>query len=236
MICPACRKPYFFIDESDASAARCLRCGQSSPFVQPAYDNYHEELYTRKKYLRNRATDPQMRRILSSLRIARGEKVLDIGCGIGDYTREIAALTPDVTGLDLNVDSARGISPELSFCEYDCNQPLPFAADSVDVVVSVNLIEHLEHHERFIDECTRVLKRGGRIALTTANLDFFLHDRFFDRTHVHEWTLPQFGRLLEKRYETRRLEKSSGMFKWYPFNVLTTVFLKPDLLFVGTRK
>jgi len=79
MICPACRKPYFFIDEADSTAAWCLRCGHRAPFVQPAYDNYHEEFYTRTTYRRNRITDPQMRRILSFLRVARGEKVLDIG-------------------------------------------------------------------------------------------------------------------------------------------------------------
>lgn len=236
MICPACRKPYFFIDEREPAGARCLRCGHRAPFVQPAYDNYHEELYTSGTYRRDRRTDPQLRRILDCLAITRGERVLDVGCGVGDYTRAIAALTPDVTGLDLNVDAARRISPELSFREYDCNQPLPVASGTVDVVVSVNLIEHLVHHETFIGECARVLRPGGRIALTTANLDFFLHDRHFDRTHVREWTLPQFGHLMEGSFTTRVLEKSSGMFKWYPLNVLTTIVLKPDLLFVGSRK
>lgn len=236
MICPSCRKPYLFIDHRDAATARCLRCGCVAPFVQPRYDNYHQELYTGKEYVRDCRTDPQMRRILSSLRIAPGEKVLDIGCGVGDYTREIAKRTPDVTGLDLCVDSARSRCPGLSFREYDCNQPLPFAPGTVDVIVSVNLVEHLEHYERFLAECARVLKSGGRIALTTANLDFFLHDWFFDRTHVHEWTLSQFGRLLAGTYATTVLEKSSGMFLWFPFNVLTTIFLKPDLLFVGTKR
>jgi SAM-dependent methyltransferase len=236
VICPACRKPYLFIDEAHEAFSRCLRCGHRAPFAQPRYENYHEELYTSARYRRDPATDPQMRRILRALRIARGERVLDIGCGVGDYTRALAALTPEVTGFDLSVESARRISPGLRFETHDSNRPLPLAAGSADVVVSVNLIEHLVSHELFLDECARVLKPGGRIALTTANRDFLLHDRFYDRTHVREWTLEQFGRLLERRFAPAIIEKSSGMFKWYPFNAVTTFFLKPDLLFVGSKR
>jgi SAM-dependent methyltransferase len=147
----------------------------------------------------------------------------------------MSILARSVIGVDLRIDEARRRSPELSFLEHDCNRPFPFPSGSVDVIISVNLIEHLADYRTCLEECARTLRTGGRIAMTTANLGFFLHDHFFDPTHVREWTLQEFGELMNQYFTTTILEKSSGMFKYYPINWVTTLFLKPDLLFVGVK-
>ena len=236
MICPKCQKPYFFIDKKNASLSSCLKCSYSADFKQPEYSNYHKDLYTAKKYVRNIKTDPQMKQIIKSLDIHPMDNVLDIGCGVGDYTREIRNLTQKVTGLDISVKAAKNKYPDVNFNNYDCNAPLPFPDNSMDKIVSINLIEHLVSFETFLSECQRVLKPGGKIALTTANLDFVLHDHFFDRTHVHEWTLSRFKNIISHYFSVQVLEKSSSMFNYYPLNFITTKFLKPDLLFIGTKK
>lgn len=50
---------------------------------------------------------------------------------------------------------------------------LPLRDGSVDLVVSAQTVEHLWDQERFVAECSRVLRRGGRVALTTPNRHTF---------------------------------------------------------------
>jgi 2-polyprenyl-3-methyl-5-hydroxy-6-metoxy-1,4-benzoquinol methylase len=235
MICPKCNKPYLFIDEQQPAIATCIRCFYSESFRQPGYDQYHQKLYL-KPYRRDRHSDPQMRKILRFLKVQVKDTVLDLGCGVGDYTHSISEFSENVIGMDLDVSAARHKFPDLDFRNHDLNVRLPFPDASFDFVVSINLIEHLRNEQSFVDECARILKPRGRIALTTANLDFILHKWFYDRTHVHEWSLNQFKKIMGRTFSTIIAEKSSSMFNFYPFNVITTKFLKPDLLYIGTKK
>lgn len=235
MICPNCKKPYYFIKNTNTENAKCLRCDFEDTFENPIYDDYHEELYA-KPYTRTIKTDPQMRLIINKLSIKNTNSILDIGCGVGDHTKAIHNINKNIIGLDLNTDSARKKYPDITFISHDCNKKIPYPDESFDIVVSINLIEHLKDYENFLSECRRILKKGGRIAITTANLDFILHDYFYDKTHVHEWTLSQFRKIMEKYFKTTIIEKSSSMFNYYPINKFTTKFLKPDLLFIGTKQ
>lgn len=58
----------------------------------------------------------------------------------------------------------------------DARQPLPFSDASADVIFTEHMIEHLElsDAQRFLAECARVLKPGGRIRVATPDLDRFL--------------------------------------------------------------
>lgn len=235
MLCPHCQKPYLFMDAKNTGMSRCLRCLHTEPFRQPDYDTYHETLYV-KPYRRDRFSDPQMGKILRTLKPKPTDSILDLGCGVGDYMKAFREYTEHIVGLDLSVSAATKKYPGVDFRAHDLNASLPFADASFDMLVSINLIEHLQDEKTFLDECARVLKPGGTIALTTANLDFILHDFFFDKTHVHEWTLGQFRALMEQHFKTVVAEKSSSMFNYHPFNIITTKFLKPDLLFIGTKR
>lgn len=235
MLCPHCHKPYFFIKNSDRKNSSCLRCSYSELFKQPSYEEYHKNLYV-KPYRRDQFSDPQMKKILHTLNPKITDSVLDLGCGVGDYTKAINEYTQNVIGIDLSTSEAEKKYTGINFCSHDLNTPLPFDDASFDILVSINLIEHLQDEKQFLEECARVLKPGGKIAITTANLDFILHNYFYDRTHVHEWTLDQFKTIMIKYFEMIIAEKSSGMFNYYPFNTLTTKLLKPDILFIGTKK
>ena len=235
MICLKCKKPYLFISEGNPDYSECRRCGNRQSFALPDYSGYHSALYD-KPYRRDAKTDPQMREILRRLQLQPPERVLDIGCGPGDYTAEIARVSKNTTGIDLDVGLAQRKHGGLDFIGYDCNKgPLPFGDSSVDVIVSINLIEHLRYPEKFLEECRRVLRENGRIAITSANLDFFLHDYFFDKTHLHEWRLGEFSRIVGRYFKVGVAKKSSSMFNYYPYNFFLVNFLKPDLLIVGKK-
>jgi SAM-dependent methyltransferase len=99
------------------------------------------------------------------------QKVLDIGCGEGQISQKIKELNFAVYGLDIskkNVQIAkkRGICAKLG----DVEKKFPFPNNSFDIVFAGEIIEHVYDTSLFLKEINRVLKKGGRLLLTTPNL------------------------------------------------------------------
>lgn len=102
---------------------------------------------------------------------------LDVGCGTGFLTFELAARGHHVTGIDFApamIAEARrkaaehGVGVRLE--EGDAEQ-LRFAAASFDLVISRHLLWTLPHPEATIDEWIRVLKPGGRLVIVDGQFD-----------------------------------------------------------------
>ena len=100
-------------------------------------------------------------------RVSPGARVLDAPCGDGSLAAEMTAAGLVVTGLDIEAP-AHGKGFE--FRQADLSAALPLAAAAVDVVVSVEGIEHLERPFDFVRECGRVLPQNGLLIMTTPNI------------------------------------------------------------------
>ncbi len=100
-----------------------------------------------------------------------GQAVLDVACGTGATTREAATRVQPggrVTGLDCNsgmlaVASAR--APDIRWVE-DRAEELPFPDDSFDAVLCQFALMFFEDRARALSEMRRVLRPGGRLALS----------------------------------------------------------------------
>ncbi len=96
---------------------------------------------------------------------------LDIGCGTGFLSLELAARGHRVTGVDLAIQmlaearrkaAAQGCT--IDFKEADA-ESTGFAAGSFDLVISRHVLWTLPHPEAAIDEWLRVLRPGGRLVI-----------------------------------------------------------------------
>jgi SAM-dependent methyltransferase len=94
---------------------------------------------------------------------ATDRRVLDLGCGNSPY----AALFPNRMCLDLRRKPGAAVVGDA--------HALPFAADSFDLILSTEMLEHTVEPQRIVDEIRRVLRPGGRLLLTT-RFAFPLHD------------------------------------------------------------
>lgn len=115
-------------------------------------------------------------RSLASLRLARaldalgddpGLSVLNPGSGAGRYARALVRERPgwrvvagDLSPLAIEEARHHGGGPEYQV--FDAQQ-MPFGSDEFDAVVFFDLLEHLPNPERFVRECRRVLRTGGRL-------------------------------------------------------------------------
>lgn len=117
--------------------------------------------------LLNRLTNPPF---LDFLRLTGGEKVLEVGSGLGILTREAAARLPSgqITGLEIAPEqltvARRAVPANVRFVEGDAHA-LPFAADEFDVVYCRYVLEHVADPAAVLREMRRVLKPGGRLCV-----------------------------------------------------------------------
>lgn len=216
------------------SSARCAKCGHEGAPQKPSYENYHTALYS-KPYRRTEQTDSQMSRIIKRLSIQPEEVVIDLGCGVGDYTKALRTYTRHIAGYDRDVTAAKRKYPGVNFFELDFAKSMPLPDSSVDKIVSINVIEHLSDWDFFLRECRRVLRPGGLVAFSTANKEFLLHDFHFDPTHMHEWTLDEFQKITKTYFQTIEITKDCAMFNYYPLNQILRFFLKPDITWIGRK-
>jgi SAM-dependent methyltransferase len=112
--------------------------------------------------------------------IEPGHHVLDIATGAGNAALIAARHGAAVTGLDLAPGllatgelRARSVGLEVDWVEGDA-EALPFADESFDRVLSVVGVQFAPRHEVAAAELARVLRPGGRVALTAWTPDSFI--------------------------------------------------------------
>jgi len=113
--------------------------------------------------------------VFSLIDVEAGEKALDLGCGTGNYTIELAKRGADVVGIDTSEEmlgcariKAQKADIKASFKAADAMN-LPFPDSSFDAVLSNGLLCFLKEPEKALMEMHRVLKPGGRVVVGVLN-------------------------------------------------------------------
>src|SRR3989338_9031775 len=103
------------------------------------------------------------------LELRKGEKVLDLACGQGLFSRELAKVGAKVTGVDLSaklIAIAKERSPRDIQFHVSSADKLNFLADnSYDAVVCVSAIQNIKNVAGVFGEAFRVLAPGGRLLI-----------------------------------------------------------------------
>ena len=102
-------------------------------------------------------------------------RILEVGCGGGFLSSLLAQAGANVVATDMSINATRsvkdrGVTKSLTF---DAGQPWPFKNDSFQVVIMLDVLEHIEDDIACLLEARRVLSRGG-IALLTVPAHQFL--------------------------------------------------------------
>jgi SAM-dependent methyltransferase len=106
-------------------------------------------------------------RLLEAAAVRPGERVLDLGCGIGQVARDLAARGADSVGIDLSrpmLAKARELAPAVDFVEGDA-QVHPFPDASFDLVVSRFGCMFFADRGAAFSNVARATRQGGRLAL-----------------------------------------------------------------------
>ncbi|WAE73553.1 class I SAM-dependent methyltransferase [Streptomonospora nanhaiensis] len=130
----------------------------------------------------------------------RGDRLLDVGCGDGTYTVELAQGYVRVDAIDiepgrLDAFAARiagtGFEDRIGLHKMSADS-LAFDAHTFDRVTAFEVVEHIEDVEGSLAEIHRVLKPGGALSLTTPNrwFPFETHGVLWGRRRRSALTAP----------------------------------------------
>ena len=138
--------------------------------------------YSRKLSQFNAFAEPELRQSIASLQLQAGMRVLDAGCGAGDALAWLRADVGDegvVMGIDLaaaHAVAARAVAPaEALVMQADLLSP-PVVGQSLDLIWSVNTVNHFHDPVAGLKAFARLLRPGGRVALGQSSL---LPDMYF---------------------------------------------------------
>lgn len=109
--------------------------------------------------------------ILESIRphLNRQSFVLDAGCGTGELSSLLREFTGLVVSFDFSRQSVIRTAKKADMTILADINDIPFASESFDIVISCEVIEHLESPIHAIEELIRVCRTEGIICITTPN-------------------------------------------------------------------
>ena len=132
----------------------------------------------------------------------KGLKILDVGCGGGILSLPICRLGGDVTGIDATESAILAAKHHASGASIDVNYIHTTAEDlskqgyQYDVVLCMEIIEHVADVQLFLESCMSLLKPSGLLFISTINRTFksyilaLIGAEYLLRfvpLHTHEW-------------------------------------------------
>jgi ubiquinone/menaquinone biosynthesis C-methylase UbiE len=167
------------------------------------------------------------------------DKLLDIGCGNGDFVFSARSKFAQCYGVDISpkrilnartVSKEMGLTNQLNFESCDIDNGLPFSDAYFDVITCVSVLEHVFNPPNTIEEIYRILKPGGLFILQVPNIAW-LPLRFqllfgslpltggvysnADWEHLHNFTKSLLYQLLQEKGFTISNIFCSGVFARY---------------------
>lgn len=131
---------------------------------------------------------------------------LELGAGVGYGAQILSQKAKQVIALDIEAEAveyanARYGSDSCSFKTYD-GYTVPYDDESFDVVIAIQVIEHVENETLFISEARRVLKKSGVFIVTTPNKTLRLKpgQKPWNPHHLREYTSDELSSLLKTEF------------------------------------
>ena len=129
--------------------------------------------------------------LFQAFQMKPGMKMLEPGCGRGEFLKNFKNLGLDCTGLDRSSET-RALLEEsgigLEVCDVEKEGGLPFSDNSFDIIYNKSFLEHLRDPDIFLREANRILRPGGLLLCLVPDWEANVKIYFDDFTHRTPFT------------------------------------------------
>jgi SAM-dependent methyltransferase len=98
-----------------------------------------------------------------------GGKALDVGCGVGQVVARLTEGGYETYGVDVSEPSIARAKAFCARCQVYDGKRLPFADNYFDSAGALNVLEHVDEPEAFIQEVVRVVAPKGKVVISSPN-------------------------------------------------------------------
>ncbi len=215
--CKNCNTNFIVDDESDKSMYEKI---YSSSLEIEGYDKYYnqsERIKSSNNPLKYLALESSIYySVYNFIKNQPKCTVLEVGCGFGYLTYALAKESFDVTGIDISENAIK--SAKENFGNHYSNESLKELANrnaKYDLIISTEVIEHVDEPTEFFESCVSLLKPNGKIFLTTPNKDFCKTNAIWytDLPPIHKfWFGKKSFKVLAEKHE---MNFQTGSFSGY---------------------
>ncbi|MCX7726098.1 MAG: class I SAM-dependent methyltransferase [Chitinispirillaceae bacterium] len=134
------------------------------------------------------------------------KKVIDIGCGCGYGSKILSEKAELVYGIDYDKDAINYCNSHyrasnLRYFNVDINEEINFNL-FFDIAISFQVIEHMQDVDRFIQKIKSIVKKGGKVFITTPNTIVPDKNNPF---HVNEMDYKRFTDVISKNFSSFKI-------------------------------
>ena len=111
--------------------------------------------------------------------ISGGNKILEIGCGEGELLFKLRKRYKELWGIDISEIQIKNTKKRVRAIKNihvkvgDANKKLEFKDFFFDIIIAIEVLEHLFDPYHFMEECRRLLKSKGTLIVHVPNVAFF---------------------------------------------------------------
>ncbi len=152
-------------------------------------NDYVSVVYNEKDKPFTQYPDLLAKHLVARYKLLNGQKILDLGCGRGEFLRGFIRCGLKGYGVDES-SAAQSICPEAEILQSDLEkQQLPYNDNSFDIIFSKSVLEHFYYPEKLVKEIYRILKPGGVVITMTPDWQSIYKIFYDDYTHRKPFTL-----------------------------------------------
>ena len=173
--------------------------------------------------------DKLARYLSSRYELPKGSKILDLGCGRGEFLRGFIRCGLKGYGVDQST-VARSVCPGAEILQSDLeDEVLPYNDNYFDVIYSKSVLEHFYYPEKLVMEIYRIVKPGGLVITMVPDWESVYKTFYKDYTHRTPFTANSLKDIfLINGFDDVKVEK----FRQLPF-LWSLPWLRPFCSFVA---